>query len=143
MKNKLVIAFIVAMALAFFGGPAFAHHGSNNYNTHTLVTLKATVTQFVWANPHSQIYFDVTDDKGEVQHWGAEMTNPHALSMLGFSSNTVKPGDKITITGNPAKGGQTRMFFHELVLPDGKKLSMHGSVDQNGNPVPEPGPENQ
>ena len=137
MKNRLVMVFIVVTALLFFHGPVFAHHGSNNYDMHTLVTFKATVTEFVWANPHSQIYFDVTDDTGHVQHWGAEMNNPHALSMQGFSKDSVKPGDKITITGNPAKGGGTRMFLHDVVLPDGRKLSLRAPVDQNGNPVPD------
>jgi hypothetical protein len=135
---QLAMAFIAVAALGLFGSPVFAHHGSNNYDMHTQVTLKGTVTEFMWANPHCQIYFDVTDDKGDVQHWGAEMNNPHALSMLGFSKDTLKSGDKITITGNPAKSGQPRMFFRELVLADGKTLRWHGGYDQNGNPIPEP-----
>jgi hypothetical protein len=135
MKVKFAIGVIAV--LSFLGSPVLAHHGSNNYDMETQVTLKGTVTEFMWANPHCQIYFDVTDDKGHVQHWGAEMNNPHALSMMGFSEHTLKPGDKITITGNPAKSGEPRMFFRKLALANGKTLEWHGGFDQNGNPIPE------
>jgi len=137
LNVKIYIAFIgtmVVMGLLAVCQPVLAHHGSNNYDTERLVTLKGTVTEFVWANPHSQLYFDVTDEKGNVAHWGAEMNQPRALATAGFRKDIMKPGDKITISGAPAKSGSPRMFMREIVLADGTVLKMTRGKDQNGNP---------
>lgn len=136
LKAKLVVlmgTILMFGALIVWQPAAFAHHGSNNYDTTRTVTVKGTVTQFVWSNPHCQLYFDVTDDKGEVQHWGAEMNQPRMLAVNGFTKESMKPGDKITITGVPSKSGAPRMFMREIVLDNGKVLKI-GKVDQNGNP---------
>jgi hypothetical protein len=66
--------------------------------------------------------FDVTEDSGNVVHWGAELTNPHALSEAGFSKDVFKPGDKITITGHLAKSGAPPMESSRIVLADGRML---------------------
>jgi len=135
--KKQLVGFVGAVAvlgsLAIWQPVALAHHGSNNYDTTRSVTVKGTVTQFVWSNPHSQLYFDVTDDKGDVQHWGAEMNQPRMLAVNGFTKDIMKPGDKITITGTPSKSGAFRMFMRQIVLENGKVLKL-GKVDQNGNP---------
>jgi hypothetical protein len=103
--------------------PLFAHHGTGvAYDTEKVVTLKGAVTEWIWANPHCGLLFDVTDDKGNVVHWGAELTNPHALSESGFSKDVFKPGDKITITGHLAKSGAPRMTSPRIVLADGRVL---------------------
>ena len=137
LKKQLVGFVVGAVAvlgsLAIWQPVALAQHGSNNYDTTRSVTVKGTVTQFVWSNPHSQLYFDVTDDKGEVQHWGAEMNQPRMLAVNGFTKDIMKPGDKITITGTPSKSGAFRMFMRQIVLENGKVLKL-GKVDQNGNP---------
>lgn len=137
MNVKTYVGLVGIMAATGFltvCQPVFAHHGSNNYNTERLVTLKGTVTQFVWSNPHCQLYFDVTDKKGNVQHWGAEMNQPRALAVNGFTKDIMKPGDNITITGAPAKSGAPRMFMREIVLADGTVLKVVRGKDQNGNP---------
>ena len=61
------------------------------------MTLKGTVTEWIWSNPHCGILFDVADDQGNMVHWGAELGNPHQLSAAGFSKDVLKPGDKVTI----------------------------------------------
>jgi hypothetical protein len=133
MKTKLVMLLALAVGLLVVCGPTFAHHGSNNYNTNRLVTVKGTVTKFIWSNPHCQLYFDATDEKGNVQHWGAEMNQPRALAVNGFTKDIMQPGDKITITGAPAKSGAPRMFMRQIVLANGTILKV-GGKDQNGNP---------
>jgi hypothetical protein len=73
----------------------------------------------------------VTDDQGNVAHWGAELGNPHMLSTAGFSKDLLKPGDKVTITGHPSRSDAPRIEFHHMLLPDGRTLTM-GGVKGNG-----------
>ena len=123
MKRKPVTFLSLVMGVVIGGLPLFAHHGTGvAYDTEKVVTLKGTVTEWIWANPHCGLLFDVTDDKGNVVHWGAELTNPHALSEAGFSKDIFKPGNKITITGRLAKSGAPRMELSRVVLADGRVL---------------------
>ena len=138
MKLKLVTFLTLIVGLVMVGVPLFAHHGTGvAYETEKTVTLKGTVTEWIWANPHCGILFDVTDDKGQVVHWGAELGNPHQLSLSGFSKDVLKPGDKITITGTPARSGAPRinMLNGGLVLADGRVLP-NKALKGNGEPVP-------
>ena len=119
--------------------PVFAHHGTGvAYDTEKTVTVTGAVTEWIWANPHCGLLFDVTDDKGTVAHWGAEFGNPHALSESGFSRDVFKVGDKITITGHVAKSGAPRMTPTKIVLADGHVLpDKHvkgNGVDLSGDP---------
>ena len=123
MKLKSAIFGAFALGLLLMGVPLFAHHGTGvAYETDKVVTLKGTVVEWIWANPHCGILFDVTDDKGEVTHWGGEMGNPHALSSAGLSRDVFKPGDKITVSGHPAKSGAPRLTVNQFVLADGRIL---------------------
>jgi hypothetical protein len=132
MKLSPVTSFALAVAFLMICVPLFAHHGTGvAYNPNTLVTLKGTVTEWIWHNPHCGILFDVTDDKGNVVHWGAELGNPHQMSGAGFSKDTLKPGDKFTITGHPATSGAPRMTLDHFVLSDGRVFSGRG-VKGNG-----------
>ena len=134
---KACTAFLVSVA--FMGVPLMAHHGTGvAYEVDKTVTLKGTVTEWIWANPHCGILFDVTDASGQVTHWGAELSNPHQLSLAGFSKDVLKPGDKITLTGNPSKSGAPRINLLNggLILPDGRALP-EKQVKGNGEAVPE------
>jgi hypothetical protein len=136
MKVKLVISLALVVGFVLVGVPLFAHHGTGvAYETEKKVTLKGTVTELIWANPHCGILFDVTDDKGQVVHWGAELGNPHALSEAGMSKDVLKPGDKITITGHPARSGAPRMTLDQFVHPDGRVLPKKG-IKGNGEKEP-------
>src|SRR6266567_7032807 len=120
-KSAACLALILAFALA--GVPLLAHHGTGvAYDTEKTVTLKGTVTEWIWANPHCGLLFDVTDDKGNVEHWGAELGNPHQESGAGFRKDVFKFGDKVTVTGHPARAGAPRLTLSRVVLPDGRVL---------------------
>jgi hypothetical protein len=93
------------------------------YASDRAVTLKATVTNFSWANPHTQIQFDVLDEQGVNEKWMAECPSPNRLSNAGWSEDTLKPGDQITIIGGPAKDGSHSMRLDRIVLADGRELS--------------------
>jgi hypothetical protein len=85
-----------------------AHHGTNiSYDHDKPTTLKGTVTEFVFSNPHAQIYFDVKDDRGSTVHWGGELNSPSNLRRDGWNKDTMKPGDQITVTVFPSKAGTT------------------------------------
>ena len=123
MKPKLATFLSLVVSVMTTAVPLPAHHGTGvAYDTEKMVTLRGIVTEWIWANPHCGLLFDVTDDKGNVVHWGAELTNPHALSEAGFSKDVFKPGDKITITGHLAKSGAPRMESSRIVLADGRVL---------------------
>jgi len=131
MKNKpIVFAGLLAGLLAVCG-PTFAHHGSAVYETTKVVVLKdATVTKFIWANPHSIVMFDAKDDKGNVAHWAAEAGSPSALTLIGWTKNSVKPGDVITAYIFQSKTGNSVGRLNKIVLPDGSALKDSALGDQ-------------
>lgn len=124
MKFSTMALF--AVAFLFPGSTAiFAHHGNAAYDETKEVTLKGTVTEFDWANPHAQIYFDVKDAKGNVVHWGCETLSPGKLMRTGWNKDAVKSGDQITITLVAAKNGAPVGFLHKLTIDNtGKQLGI-------------------
>jgi hypothetical protein len=103
--------------------PVFAHHGNTAYDTSKVVVLKdAKVTQYVWANPHVIITFDVKDDKGNVQHWSAEAGTPQTVVLAGWSKTSLQKGDVITVYIFQAKTGNPVGRLNKIVLADGTEL---------------------
>lgn len=138
LKSLAHLGLIAGFVLAAI--PLFAHHGTGvAYDIEKTVNLKGTVTEWIWANPHCGILFDVTDDKGNVEHWGAELGNPHALSMAGLSKDILKPGDNITISGHPAKSGAPRIELQEFTTADGRTLPERGHKGNGAKLTDEPG----
>jgi hypothetical protein len=132
MKAKFAAGLLLAAFCVMAASPLLAHHGTGvAYQVDKEVTLKGTVTQWIWANPHCGLLFDVTNDKGEVVHWGAELANPHALSEAGLSKDIFKPGDQVTVMGNPARSGAPRLQLKMVTTADGRELPEKG-VKGNG-----------
>jgi hypothetical protein len=123
MKSKLAIFSALIFGFLMVSAPMFAHHGNSAYDMSKTVPMKATVTKFEYSNPHTQVYYDVTDDKGNVEHWVAETTNPAMLNRVGWSKDTLKPGDQVILWVNPNKVGAKITFLQKIVLADGKELS--------------------
>ena len=110
VHKRLAIAMSLTVAVLLLSIPAVAHHGTNiSYDHEHPITFKATVTEFVCRNPHAQIYFDVKDEKGNVEHWNGELTNPSNLMHAGWtkrrSEQELPPGTPLTITLAPSKAG--------------------------------------
>ncbi len=125
MKNTTWLAFCAMTAgLLILNSPALAHHGNAAYDLENPITLKGTVTEFAWSNPHVQIYFDVKDDKGKVVHWATETVSPGLLSRAGWTKTELKPGDEIAITLGPAKNGAPVGYALKIVLASGKVLQL-------------------
>lgn len=123
MKTKL------ALLLALFGGflatgsVLWAHHGGSEYDTKNLKTLKGTVTEYYWANPHCQIFLDVKNDSGKTVNWGIETLAPAVLKRAGWNPQLLKPGEVVTVTIAPSKKGTPIGMIRKLVLPDGKEFT--------------------
>jgi hypothetical protein len=124
MKIKSFSSFLLIAGVFVAGVPAFAHHGNAAYDETRPLTLKGTVTKFMWANPHTQIFFDAKDTKGEVVHWDVETLSPGKLARAGWTENAVKPGDQVTVIFSPAKDGTPKGFLQRIVFSDGKQLGM-------------------
>ena len=122
MKQKTLLRLIAILLVS--SGILSAHHGLSAYDERNPVVLKGTVTEFEWSNPHSQIYFDVKDDNGNLTHWACETLNPARLLRAGWTKRSLKPGDQITITMIAAKNGAPVGFLRKLVLADGTELGV-------------------
>lgn len=122
-KNRLNI-LIASAAFLMLSVPLWAHHGNAAYDNDNPITIKGTVTEFAWTNPHVQIYLDVKGDKNKVEHWSVETYSPGKLVRAGWSKDSVKAGDVVSITLIPAKSGAPVGFLHKLVLPDGTVLAL-------------------
>jgi hypothetical protein len=139
MKAKFVGYVAVVIGLLIVSAPLMAHHGTGvSYDMKKAITLKGVVTRFAFANPHSQLYFDVTDDKGNVAHWAAEMRAPGNLIAEGYTRrglmDKLAAGTPITVTGNPSKSGAPVLVFSKAVLGDGYCICNHDGGIGNDNP---------
>jgi len=122
MRNKLAIISFAVVVLVAVSVPVFAHHGYVQYDTDKKVTLKGTVTRWLWSNPHCLLQLDVTEDSGNVVHWIAESENPSTLARIGWTEKSLKPGDQITLTALPVKSGNPVGRIIDVVLSNGEKL---------------------
>ena len=122
MKGKLVLALVLSAGLLTVCGSAVAHHGNVAYAEKIVEFKQATVTKFLWSNPHSLIDFDVKNDKGVVEHWVCETASPEALKLIGWSKASIGPGDMITVFMYVAKNGNPAGRLNKIVLSDGTIL---------------------
>ena len=122
------VALLIGGASLFVSIPAHAHHGAASYDSQHLTTLKGTVTEYRFINPHSEILFDVKDSSGKVQKWIAEGVSATAMSRGGWNRDTLKPGDQITIVGNASKNGSFSMRLSK-VTANGKDFTVERGED--------------
>src|SRR5215472_4956241 len=120
-KNLLaVFGFVMGVLVAL--APVSAHHSFAAFDTDHEIEITGIATAFEWTNPHSYVFLDVKGEKGNVEKWVAELTGLPMLSRSGWSKDTVKPGDQVTIHGYRARDGRTFMVIHNIALPDGREL---------------------
>jgi hypothetical protein len=121
MRTNLLAFAVVAAALLATPSPISAHHAWQLDRSRVL-TLKGTVTSFAFSTPHVQIYFEVKDDQGNIEKWVAGGASPNRLSRSGWTRDTLKPGDSITVTGYRARDGSNLLRFDSVALADGSAI---------------------
>ena len=105
MRSKLAAISAVVVVLLVVSVPLLAHHGNASYDASKTVTVKGTVTEYVWSNPHVLLMVDAKDSSGTTAHWVIEAQNPLSQTDVGWSKNTFKPGDEVIVEVIQAKSG--------------------------------------
>jgi hypothetical protein len=130
MKNWLCG---LAVALGVAAVPALAHHSfAAEYDSAKPITLTGTVTKVEWMNPHARFYLDVKDDSGKVTNWEFELGSPNGLMRRGWTRNSLKEGDVVTVDGSLAKDGSKLANARTVKLSDGRKV-FAGSASETGD----------
>lgn len=123
MKTKLLMMVVLLAGLAGSGSPVFAHHGAAAYDMSKPVVLKdATVTEFLWINPHPLIKADYKDEQGNVQHWTMEMGSTVSAQLLGWTRTTLNYGDVVTLYVWQAKTKVPVGRFNKVIFSDGTTM---------------------
>ena len=137
MKTGFLGVFVAAVGLMGLSVPLAAHHGAASFDTTRELTLKGSVTEWIWANPHCFLKFDAKDDTGTVRNWAVEVSNPTDMTRLGWARTSFKGGDEVTVTLQPVKSGAPVGRLRSVILPNGQTLSTGGG---RGAPSPPPTP---
>jgi hypothetical protein len=126
MKKTQLRSLVLAAALPWMANPADAHHGWGAFVSGAQVTLNGTVTEFHFVNPHCVVEFQVKDDQGQFQTWEGELSSPANLAPRGWTATSLEDGEKITISGYPAKNGMHALRVTRIVLASGRELKLSG-----------------
>ena len=137
MRREFMAGFAV-VSLLLAASPVRAHHSfAAEFDANQPITLRGTVVQMDWVNPHSWIHLDVTTPSGEVEHWMVEGGAPNALLRRGWNRNSLPAGTKIKVQGFQAKDGSMRANGRDITFADGSKLF----VGSSGTGAPDERPE--
>jgi Family of unknown function (DUF6152) len=128
--QRTFTALLVAAMTALVAQSAAAHHSfAAEFDANSPIELTGTVTKVEWANPHTFFYIDVTTPKGDVENWALEMGSPNGLMRRGWTRDSMKIGDVVTVTGSRAKNGTTLGNARSVTLSTGKRLFAGSSED--------------
>jgi hypothetical protein len=128
MPRKIAVVLLTALVMLIVGAPVFAHHGAAAY-TDKVTTVKGTITSFRFINPHGQIFFDIKNEKGEVEHWQGEITSPNKLARAGWTKETLKPGEQCEISGRAGKNSAHSLWISKIVKSGGETLKLNETID--------------
>jgi len=113
--------------------PMLAHHSfAAEYDSAKAVSLTGTVTKVEWMNPHARFYIDVKDENGAVNNWELELGSPNGLMRQGWTRNSLKQGDVVTVAGSLAKDGSKLANARTVKLADGRQVFAGSSETENG-----------
>ena len=132
MKKSIAFFALVVFA-SLLAPPLLAHHGRGaTFDMKKQVTLKGTISEVSWRNPHVVIYLDVKDPGGTLVNWAFENSSVSTLARQGYSRNTLRVGQDITAIVNPSAQGAPRGIVVKVILADGREVM---SRETGANPV--------
>ena len=126
MKRRLIPVLAFLLCAGGISRPLLAHHSSASYDLEHQITLKGTITNFEWTNPHVFIYIDVKNYDGSVEPWRIEGNSPNMLIRSGWKKEMLNAGDLVTVSGSPAKNKTKVMRLVSITLPNGQKYDGQG-----------------
>jgi hypothetical protein len=140
MKAKLVAVFALIAGLLMVCGPLLAHHGAAAFENDPAkrLTLKGTVVEWFWANPHCFLQFDVKGDDGKAVRWVTETSNPPDMINRGWSIRSFKAGDEVTVVVRPVKSGKPVGSVISVTKADGTVLTASGDAPAPAAPAGAP-----
>jgi len=137
MRRQVGVVLAVACVFAV-GSLLLAHHAATNYDSGKQVTLRGTVTNFKFVSPHPHIYFQAKDEAGNTVEWVAESGAPPARWYnSGWRANALKPGEPVTVTGNPAKDGRKMLRIRKVVSSSGQEWTDGAQAETQGQYQPQ------
>ena len=128
MKRFFSQFLVSATLLALASMPALAHHGRGATYAKKEISLKGTIKEVLWRNPHIAIFLDVKDDNGKVTTWAIEHSNVSQLARLGYSKTTLRPGMEVTAVVNPGSKGEPIGLCQKFILADGKEIFLRDAL---------------
>jgi uncharacterized protein DUF6152 len=125
---KAIIVGLVfgVLSVLVVSAPVAAHHGTASFDTSKDLTLKGTVTDWIWANPHCFLKFDAKDETGSLRNWAVEVSNPTDMTKRGWARSSFKVGDTVTVILQPVKNGAPIGRLKSVMLADGSTLTAMG-----------------
>lgn len=134
LRAMLRVAALAAMALSpMLTFPVLAHHGNAAWST-TEVTLKGTVVDYIWRNPHVLLVWTTKDDSGKAVQWTGEVASPESMMADdGWTKQTFKPGDEIVLVLRPAKSGVPNGVVDQIKRADGTVVMRYSRQAGSGN----------
>jgi hypothetical protein len=137
MRSGFVIVSVIAVGL-LMALPVAAHHGSAVFDTGKKVTLKGTVKEWVYSNPHCLLSLDVAGEDGKMVQWIAEGQAPNVIFPVGYRKDSFKAGDQVTVIVEPVKNGRPMGRILQAVLADGRTLGVASSPPSATSAAPQP-----
>ncbi|PYS55439.1 MAG: hypothetical protein DMG13_04025 [Acidobacteria bacterium] len=126
--RKWIALFVLVTGLSILAGLLLAHHGRGaTYDMNKEISLKGTVTEVLWRNPHIAIFVDVQDGKGNIVKWTIEHSNITTLAMQGYGKATLKAGQEVTAVVHPAAKGDPVGLCMKIIFPDGREIFKRGA----------------
>jgi len=119
------LPYAAAALCSMSAAPLLAHHGSAAYDRETAVSIDATIESFSWENPHALIRLQTHAADGSIEEWAVETAGLVILARVGWNRDTLKTGDRCTVTGFPARNGSHTMILRSVVLEDGRELTSY------------------
>ena len=135
MKIRALVVLAVSVGVMLAAVPVLAHHSfAAEYDRNKPVTITGAVTKVDWINPHARFHMDVKDDSGKIVNWEVELGSPAGLIRRGWTRNSLKIGESVTVAGFLAKDGSSLVNSTTVTLSDGRRVFAGSSSEAGANP---------